>query len=36
MHKYVDYCIMTSVAFYTFRSPIVAIVREVLFEGYIT
>jgi hypothetical protein len=30
------YCSISSVASYMFRPPIVAIFREVFFEGYIT
>jgi hypothetical protein len=30
-----SYCIINSVAYYMFRPPIVAIFREVFFEGYI-
>jgi len=30
------YCIINSLASYMFRSPVVAIFREVFFEGYIT
>jgi len=30
------YCVMDSVACYTFRPPIVAIFRTIFFEGYIT
>jgi len=34
--KYVNYGIINSTASYMFQPPIVAIFREVFFEGYIT
>ena len=38
IYRYVNvrYCIINSVAPYMFRSPIVAIPREVFFEEYMT
>jgi len=36
IYRYVNYCIINSVACYMFRPSIVAIFREVFFERYIT